>query len=81
LVSVGTLGSILVFKDAECVPERGYFLVTGSPTDRASGIGLGFFMTVEHPAGDLRRFGDVESAIEQFERQLEEHGFISDPDA
>ena len=81
LVTVGTLGSILVFRDAECAPEKGYFLVACSPSDRASGIGLGFFTTDEHPAGGLRRFPDVESAIEQFESQLAEHGFIPDPDA
>jgi|SRR6516225_5673270 hypothetical protein len=77
LVSVGSLGCILVFKDAECVPEKGYFLITCSPTDRTSDIGLGFFIAAEHSSRDLRRFGDVESAVEQFETQLEEHCFIS----
>ncbi len=79
LVTVGTLGSILVFRDAECAPEKGYFLVACSPTGRASDIGLGFFTTAEHPARNLTWFRDVESAIEQFERQLAHHGFISDP--
>jgi len=78
LVTVGTLGSILVFRDAGCAPEKGYFLVACSPTDRASDIGVGFFTTAEHSARSLRRFRSVESAIEQFERQLADHGFIPD---
>jgi hypothetical protein len=79
LVTVGTLGSVLVFRGAEYAPEKGYVLIACSPTDRASDIGLGFFTTWEHPAGKLRRFRDAESAIEQFERQLADHDFIPDP--
>jgi hypothetical protein len=81
LVTVGTLGSILVYRDAECAPEKGYFLVACSPRDRAGDIALGFFTTAEHPAESLSRFREVAPAIEQFERQLADHGFISDPRA
>jgi hypothetical protein len=81
LVTVGTLGSILVFRDADCTPERGYFVVACNPTERVGDIRFGFFATAEHAAENLRRFRDVESAIEQFERQLVDHGFIADPRA
>jgi len=76
LVSVGTLGCILVFRDAECAVEKGYFLIAGSPTEQTGDILLGFFSTTEHDPAKLKGFGDVGSAIEQIERELVEHGFI-----
>src|SRR5882724_12883181 len=76
LISVGTLGCILVFRDAECAAENGYFLIAGSPTERTGDIRLGFFTTTGHDPAKLKGFGDVGPAIEEFERDLAEHGFI-----
>ena len=76
LVSVGTLGSILVFRDTECIAERGYFLIACSPTDERGDIRLGFCGSREHDTSKLSAFSDAESALQAFERGLEEHGFI-----
>ena len=77
LASVGTLGSILVFRDAECVAEKGYFLIGCSPTNEPSDIRLGFLTSQEHGTAKLSAYSDAQSAIQAFERGLEEHGFIA----
>src|SRR5438477_452065 len=77
LVSVGTLGCILVFKDPDCVAERGYFLIASSPTDERDRIHLGFFTSQQYDPAKLIPFIDAESAIHEFEKRLTERGFIS----
>jgi len=66
LASIGTLGSILVFRDKECVKERGYFLIACSPTDERGEIGLRFSTGQEHDTAKLSASSDAESAIQAF---------------
>ena len=77
LASVGSLGGIFVFRDPECVAERGYFMIGCSPTGERGDIRLGFFTGQEHAAGGLTAFSDPESALQEFEKGLTEQGFIS----
>jgi hypothetical protein len=65
----------------ECLAERGCFLIGCNPTDKQGDIRLGFFTSQEHDPAKLTAFSDSESAMQEFEKDLTERGFIPTSDA
>jgi hypothetical protein len=81
LVTVGSLGCVFVFRDAECAAERGYILVGASPTDEDGEIRIGYFRDANYNPAGLAAFRDAASAAGYFERCLAQHDFLGGDNA
>jgi hypothetical protein len=75
LVTVGSLGSVFVFRNADCKEESGYILIAASPTQENAEIKIGFFSDANYDPAKLAAFRDIASALDHFERCLTEHDF------
>jgi len=76
LVTVGSLGCIFVFRDTDCVEEKGYIVIGD---DGLHGDGKIIVVYQEKPGcGPAMRatFSDVASALSYFETCLADHGFM-----
>ena len=77
LVTVGSLGSVFVFRGPECTSEGGYIVVAAQPIREPAEIKIGFFPNDHFEAAKLMLFDDSASALEYFERCLVEHHFAT----
>lgn len=73
LVTVGSLGCVLVFKDVDCIAERGYILIGGG---QDGGIVIGFFADENFDPTQFAKFDEAVCAVDYFEVCLKEHEFL-----
>ena len=76
LVTVGHLGCIVVFRDADCAEDKGYIVIGTTSKEGEGAIRIGFFRDANYDPAKFVRLGDAFSAAEYFERCLVERGFV-----
>lgn len=78
LITSGSLGSIFVFRDEQCLAKKGYFLIGAAPRRNAAGeIYLGYFTQANYDPTEFLRFTTPSAAEASFEALLTAHGFLS----
>lgn len=77
LATIGTLGCICVFKDEECLVEKGYLLIGSSKPDHAIGeILIGYYNSEDFDPAKFNRFNDASTAAAYFEESLIKNKFL-----
>src|SRR3954470_14072539 len=56
LVTVGNLGCVFVYRDADCDGERGFILIGGNPMDGGGEIRIGFSPVADWDSSCLMAF-------------------------
>jgi hypothetical protein len=72
LVTVGRLACILIYRDDDCLSERGWLLIGGVEDHMV----IGFFQVANYDPKELVRFTDVPAAMRFFEATIVGNDFI-----
>ncbi len=78
LVTVGSLGCVMIFRDSECRGADGHIKVCPGPTHEAAKIRMGYLDAARNVLG-AATFQEAGPALEHFASLLREHGFLDRP--